>query len=169
MNVVLMGPAGTRHQSARPAARGHYILHSPQDELADSPDHNRQRNFEILLAYEITTPHQADFGRVQSDLDIVEKGAVALQIKNPEAESTNPRAAGIPREKRANVGHPRLSYTGNTEPCLICCSDPGPWPSPTIAYTSASIRKNWMTSLPRAASFPPNHLPFSIIPVANSC
>ena len=53
----LMLDVGTRHQdAARPAARGHYILHSPQDTLADSPDHNRQRDFKILLAYEITTP-----------------------------------------------------------------------------------------------------------------
>ncbi|ORX33671.1 hypothetical protein BD324DRAFT_639126 [Kockovaella imperatae] len=94
---------GTRHQSAaRPAARGHYILHSPRDELADSPDHDRQRDFKILLAYEITTPASEDFGQVQSDLGIAEKGAVALQVKSPEAESTNPRAASIPKDKRAS-------------------------------------------------------------------
>ncbi|OCF57995.1 hypothetical protein L486_04022 [Kwoniella mangroviensis CBS 10435] len=94
---------GTRHQAAaRPAARGHYILHSPRDELADSPDHNRQRDYKTLLAYEITTPTQEDFGQVQKELGIEEKGAVVLQVKDPNVESRgNPRAAGIPREKRA--------------------------------------------------------------------
>ncbi|WVR03883.1 hypothetical protein IAU60_000882 [Kwoniella sp. DSM 27419] len=94
---------GTRHQgAARPAARGHYILHSPQDKLADSPDHNRQRDFKCLLAYEITTPTHDDFGSVQSELGIEEKGAIVLQVKDPNAENrNNPRAAGIPREKRA--------------------------------------------------------------------
>ncbi|WVW80062.1 hypothetical protein I302_102035 [Kwoniella bestiolae CBS 10118] len=94
---------GTRHQAAaRPAARGHYILHSPRDELADSPDHNRQRDYKTLLAYEITTPTHEDFGQVQKELGIEEKGAVVLQVKDPNAESRgNPRAAGIPRGKRA--------------------------------------------------------------------
>ncbi|WWD05810.1 hypothetical protein V865_003893 [Kwoniella europaea PYCC6329] len=94
---------GTRHQAAaRPAARGHYILHSPRDELADSPDHNRQRDYKTLLAYEITTPTHEDFGQVQKELGIEEKGAVVLQVKDPNVESRgNPRAAGIPREKRA--------------------------------------------------------------------
>ncbi|OCF34739.1 hypothetical protein I316_03783 [Kwoniella heveanensis BCC8398] len=94
---------GPRHQpAARPAARGHYILHSPRDELADSPSHDRQRDYKTLLAYEITTPAHEDFGSVQKELGIEEKGAVVLQVKDPNAESRgNPRAAGIPREKRA--------------------------------------------------------------------
>ncbi|WWC60224.1 uncharacterized protein I303_102790 [Kwoniella dejecticola CBS 10117] len=94
---------GTRHQAAaRPAARGHYIFHSPRDELADSPDHNRQRDYKSLLVYEITTPAHDDFGTVQKELGIEEKGAVVLQVKDPDAESRgNPRAAGIPRDKRA--------------------------------------------------------------------
>ncbi|WVF67134.1 hypothetical protein IAT40_001879 [Kwoniella sp. CBS 6097] len=94
---------GPRHQpAARPAARGHYILHSPRDELADSPSHDRQRDYKTLLAYEITTPTHEDFGNVQTELGIEEKGAVVLQVKDPNAESRgNPRAAGIPREKRA--------------------------------------------------------------------
>ncbi|WVQ94735.1 hypothetical protein IAU59_001815 [Kwoniella sp. CBS 9459] len=94
---------GPRHQpAARPAARGHYVLHSPRDELADSPSHDRQRDYKTLLAYEITTPAHEDFGNVQAELGIEEKGAVVLQVKDPNAESRgNPRAAGIPREKRA--------------------------------------------------------------------
>ncbi|KAK8861513.1 hypothetical protein IAR55_002334 [Kwoniella newhampshirensis] len=93
---------GHRHQpAARPAARGHYILHSPRDELADSPDHNRKRDFKTLMVYEITTPAHHDFGQVQSELGIEEKGAVVLQVKDPDAPSVNnPRAASIPREKR---------------------------------------------------------------------
>ncbi|KAK4686067.1 hypothetical protein P7C73_g4061, partial [Tremellales sp. Uapishka_1] len=95
---------GTRHQGpARPAARGHYILHSPQDKLADSPDHNRQRDFKCLLAYEISVPAAEDFGAVQTELGLEPKGAVVLQVKEPSADSRgNPRAAAIPREKRAN-------------------------------------------------------------------
>ncbi|WRT65621.1 uncharacterized protein IL334_002566 [Kwoniella shivajii] len=94
---------GTRHQgAARPAARGHYILHSPRDELADSPDHNRQRDYKCILAYEITTPSHEDFGKVQEELGIEEKGALVIQVKDPDVQSNNnPRAAGIPRDKRA--------------------------------------------------------------------
>ena len=97
--------AGTRHQeAARPAARGHYILHSPRDELADDPSRDRQRDFKMLLAYEITTPAHADFGNVQSELGIEEKGAVVLQVKDPNAkDNNNPRAANMPREKKAHV------------------------------------------------------------------
>ena len=96
---------GTRHQAAaRPVARGHYILHSPRDTLADDPSHNRQRDFKLLLTYEITTPAHEDFGQVQKELGLAEKDAVALQVKDPEVQSNNnPRAAGIPREKRAQV------------------------------------------------------------------
>ncbi len=97
--------SGTRHQqAARPAARGHYILHSPQDELADSPDHNRQRDYKLVLAYELTTPTPEEFGRVQKELGLAHKDAVVLQVKEPSAESRgNPRAAGIPKDKRAHV------------------------------------------------------------------
>ncbi|ORY27465.1 hypothetical protein BCR39DRAFT_538148 [Naematelia encephala] len=94
---------GRRHQpAARPAARGHYILHSPRDELADSPEHDRQRDFKLLLAYEITTPVHEDFGNVQKELGLEPSGAIVLQIKNPDAPNTNPRAASIPKEKRAS-------------------------------------------------------------------
>lgn len=102
---------GTRHQeAARPAARGHYILHSPRDELADDPSRNRQRDFKMLLAYEITTPTHEDFGNVQSELGIEEKGAVVLQVKDPNVKdnSNNPRAANMPREKKAHVSEQPL-------------------------------------------------------------
>lgn len=96
-----------RHQgAARPAARGHYILHSPRDEVADSPDHNTQRDYKVLLAYEITTPPPEDFGRVQEELGLEQKGAVMLTIKDPDSAdnaTANPRAANIPREKKAHV------------------------------------------------------------------
>lgn len=99
--------SGTRtQQAARPAARGHYILHSPQDEFADSPDNNRQRDYKVLLAYEITTPAHEDFGRVQEELGVEEKGAVMLSIKDPDSGDNvqaNPRAANMPREKKAHV------------------------------------------------------------------
>ncbi|CAD6570841.1 MAG: hypothetical protein TREMPRED_006054 [Tremellales sp. Tagirdzhanova-0007] len=100
---------GTRHQAAaRPAARGHYILHSPRDELADDPAHDRQRDFKCLLAYEITTPAAEDFGNVQSELGLEPKGAVVIQVKDPDAQAqNNPRAANIPRERRAQYP-PRL-------------------------------------------------------------
>ncbi|EIW66815.1 hypothetical protein M231_01418 [Tremella mesenterica] len=95
---------GTRHQpAARPAARGHYILHSPQDTLADSPEHNRQRDYKVLLAYEITTPAAEAFGEVQKELGLALKDAVALQVKDPNADAgSNPRAASLPKEKRAS-------------------------------------------------------------------
>ena len=98
---------GTRHQeAARPAARGHYILHSPRDPLADDPTKNRQRDFKCILAYEITTPTSEDFGEVQKELGLAIKDAVALQVKDPEVQSgNNPRAASIPREKRAQVSY----------------------------------------------------------------
>jgi hypothetical protein len=101
---------GTRHQeAARPAARGHYILHSPRDPLADDPTKNRQRDFKCILAYEITTPTSEDFGEVQKELGLAIKDAVALQVKDPEVQSgNNPRAASIPREKRAQVGFTRI-------------------------------------------------------------
>jgi len=96
---------GTRHQeAARPAARGHYILHSPRDPLADDPSKNRQRDFKCILAYEITTPTSEDFGEVQKELGLAIEDAVALQVKDPDVQSgNNPRAASIPREKRAQV------------------------------------------------------------------
>lgn len=96
---------GTRHQeAARPAARGHYILHSPRDPLADDPDKNRQRDFKLILAYEITTPTSEHFGEVQKELGLAPKDAVALQVKDPDAQSNNnPRAAMIPRDKRAQL------------------------------------------------------------------
>jgi len=96
---------GTRHQeAARPAARGHYILHSPRDPLADDPSKNRQRDFKCILAYEITLPTSDEFGEVQKELGLASKDAVALQVKDPDVQSgNNPRAASIPREKRAQV------------------------------------------------------------------
>ena len=102
--LIVIRP-GTRHQSAaRPAARGHYILHSPRDEVADSPEHDRQRDFKTLLAYEVTTPAAENFGNVQSELGLEPKGAVVIQVKDPDVESNNnPRAASIPRERRAQV------------------------------------------------------------------
>ncbi|WWD16578.1 hypothetical protein CI109_101006 [Kwoniella shandongensis] len=101
---------GHRHQPAsRPAARGHYILHSPRDELADSPDHDRKRDFKTLLVYEITTPAHDDFGQVQTEFGIEEKGAVVLQVKDPDAASVNnPRATNMPRDKKAHYP-PNLS------------------------------------------------------------
>jgi len=58
----------------------------------------------MVLAYEITTPAEKDFGNVQEELGLAHEGVVALQVKHPDAESRgNPRAAGIPKEKRAHV------------------------------------------------------------------
>lgn len=110
-------PSGTRHQpAARPAARGHYILHSPRDELADDPNRNRQRDFKTLLAYEITTPTHEDFGNVQAELGIEEKGAVVLQVKDPDSKdsASNPRAANMPREKKAHV-----SFSPRPRQCTV--------------------------------------------------
>jgi hypothetical protein len=109
---------GTRTQpAARPAARGHYILHSPRDEAADSPDHNKQRDYKTLLAYEITTPPPEDFGRVQEELGLEQRGAVALSVKDPDAASGgNPRAANMPREKKAHVRSQR-HYTVDGDGC----------------------------------------------------
>lgn len=72
--------------------------------MADDPSKNRQRDFKLILAYEITTPTSDDFGPVQEGLGLAVKDAVALQVKDPEVQSNNnPRAAAIPREKRAQV------------------------------------------------------------------
>lgn len=50
-------------------------------------------------------PASDDFGEVQKELGLASKDAVALQVKDPDAQSNNnPRAAMIPREKRAQVG-----------------------------------------------------------------
>ena len=58
----------------------------------------------MLLAYEITTPTHEDFGNVQTELGIEEKGAVLLQMKDPNTtDNNNPRAANMPREKKAHV------------------------------------------------------------------
>ncbi|RSH94616.1 hypothetical protein EHS25_004420 [Saitozyma podzolica] len=94
---------GTRHQpAARPAARGHYILHSPHDTTADDPSRDRQRDFRVYLAYALTTPAGDDFGSVQREFGIAHEDAIGLQVKDPDVESTNnPRAAGIPRDRRA--------------------------------------------------------------------
>ncbi|KAL7419740.1 hypothetical protein Q5752_005656 [Cryptotrichosporon argae] len=94
---------GKRHQpGARPAARGHYILHSPRDGLADDPSTDRQRDFKLLLAYSITTPTEEEFGNVQKELHIVSEGVLAIQVKDPNVESgDNPRAVSLPIEKRA--------------------------------------------------------------------
>jgi hypothetical protein len=79
-------------------------LHSPRDTLADDPSTNRQRDFKLILAYEITMPASEDFGEVQKELGLAPKDAVALQVKDPDAQSNNnPRAAMIPRDKRAQV------------------------------------------------------------------
>jgi hypothetical protein len=100
---------GTRHQpAARPAARGHYILHSPHDTTADDPSRDRQLDFRVYLAYALTTPAGDDFGSVQRELGIAHEDAIGLQVKDPDVESTNnPRAAGIPRERRAQVSAAR--------------------------------------------------------------
>ena len=59
----------------------------------------------MLLAYEITTPTHEDFGNVQTELGIEEKGAVLLQMKDPNTtDNNNPRAANMPRDKKAHVG-----------------------------------------------------------------
>jgi hypothetical protein len=93
---------------------GHYILHSPRDEKADDPSTDRQRDFKLLLAYEITTPVHEDFGAVQRELGIEEKGAVLLQVKDPDVEGGgNPRAASLPRDKRAQVGRLLSSRWGS--------------------------------------------------------
>jgi len=66
----------------------------------------------MLLAYEITTPAHADFGNVQSELGIEEKGAVVLQVKDPNVkDNNNPRAANMPREKKAHVSGAGASPT----------------------------------------------------------
>lgn len=61
------------------------------------------------MAYEITTPPPEDFGRVQEELGLEQKGAVLLSIKNPDTSDnaqSNPRAANMPREKKAHVSVP---------------------------------------------------------------
>jgi hypothetical protein len=47
---------------------------------------------------------------VQHELGIAHEDAIGLQVKDPDVESTNnPRAAGIPRDRRAQVSASALS------------------------------------------------------------
>lgn len=52
-------------------------------------------------------PLPQNFGDVQESLDIKPTGSFAVQVKNPDAPSTNPRAPTVPKE-RQNAYPPEL-------------------------------------------------------------
>merc|ERR1712093_6872 len=104
---------GTRHQPAsRCAGQGHYILHSPKSGKDIKPlekvDENAPRDFPVYLAYSIAVPTKEEFGEVQRELGIQETGSFILQVKNPDAPSTNPRAAPGVGKDRAEGYPPEL-------------------------------------------------------------
>lgn len=98
---------GTRHvAAARPAGRGHYILHSPRDHSADHPKTGRKskRDYKTILAYCLTTPDENEMGDVQTELGLRHEACIVVQVKDPAAPSVgNPRAVGIPEEKKPKV------------------------------------------------------------------
>lgn len=98
---------GERHLApARPAGRGHYILHSPRDHSADHPKTERKskRDYKTILAYTLTNPDENEMGDVQAELGLRHEGCIVVQVKDPDAPSVgNPRAAGIPEDKKAKV------------------------------------------------------------------
>ncbi|BGP32905.1 hypothetical protein JCM10296v2_004690 [Rhodotorula toruloides] len=87
---------GTRHQAgARVAASGAYVLYTVENYPKDSA--NESAVYHTYFAYEIAVPH--DMGEVQDALHIQHEGAFTLQVKNPEAPSTNPAVGNQPASK----------------------------------------------------------------------
>ncbi|GAA5824565.1 hypothetical protein JCM11251_000478 [Rhodosporidiobolus azoricus] len=89
---------GTRHQpGARVAATGAYVLHTPEEGHYPADSANASAVYHTTLAYELAMPHE--IGEVQEALNIHETGALTLQVKNPETESTNPAVRNQPASK----------------------------------------------------------------------
>ncbi|BGO92225.1 hypothetical protein NBRC10512_000957 [Rhodotorula toruloides] len=87
---------GTRHQAgARVAASGAYVLYTVENYPKDSA--NESAVYHTYFAYEIAVPHE--MGEVQEALHIQHEGAFTLQVKNPEAPSTNPAVGNQPASK----------------------------------------------------------------------
>ncbi|TKA58566.1 hypothetical protein B0A53_00307 [Rhodotorula sp. CCFEE 5036] len=88
---------GTRHQpGARVAGAGAYVLHAAENYPKDSQ--NASAVYHTYLIYELAMPHQ--LGEVQHALHIHEEGGFTLQVKNPEAPSTNPAVRDKPKSKQ---------------------------------------------------------------------
>ncbi|POY71019.1 hypothetical protein BMF94_5944 [Rhodotorula taiwanensis] len=88
---------GTRHQpGARVAGSGAYVLHAAENYPKDSA--NASAVYHTYLVYELAVPHQ--LGEVQHALHIHEEGGFTLQVKNPEAPSTNPAVRNKPESKQ---------------------------------------------------------------------
>ncbi|GAA5935898.1 uncharacterized protein JCM15063_001841 [Sporobolomyces koalae] len=80
---------GTRHQpGSRVAASGVYVLHATENYPKDSSNANAV--WATHFAYKVALPHE--MGEVQEALHIHPEGIFSLQVKNPEAPSTNPAA-----------------------------------------------------------------------------
>lgn len=62
--------------------------------------------YHTYLIYELAMPHQ--LGEVQHALHIHEEGGFTLQVKNPEAPSTNPAVRDKPKSKQPKVRRPDL-------------------------------------------------------------
>ncbi|GAA5988264.1 hypothetical protein JCM10908_002138 [Rhodotorula pacifica] len=88
---------GTRHQpGARVAGSGAYVLHAAENYPKDSQ--NASAVYHTYLIYELAAPLQ--LGDVQHALHIHEEGGFTLQVKNPEAPSTNPAVRNKPESKQ---------------------------------------------------------------------
>lgn len=57
--------------------------------------------YHTYLVYELALPHQ--LGDVQHALHIHDEGGMTLQVKNPDAPSTNPAVRNKPESKQPKV------------------------------------------------------------------
>ena len=126
--------AGTRHQpGARVAGAGAYVLHAAENYPKDSQ--NASAVYHTYLIYELAMPHQ--LGEVQHALHIHEEGGFTLQVKNPEAPSTNPAVRDKPKSKQPKVRRrPDPLFARLSERSKKKKPDDGPLPTARPQYPS---------------------------------
>lgn len=107
--------SGTRHQpGARVAGAGAYVLHAAEHYPKDSQ--NASAVYHTYLIYELAVPHE--LGPVQDALHVRSEGGFTLQVKSPEAPSTNPAVRNKPESKHAKVELFSLSSRERETECL---------------------------------------------------
>lgn len=96
---------GTRHIGpSRVAGYGTYILHSAPAPDAPQGSKNMSAVYETHLAYALEVPHE--LGKVQHDLRIEDEGSFTLQVKNPDAPSTNPAVRNLKSSEKPQLPKP---------------------------------------------------------------
>ncbi|GAA5880191.1 hypothetical protein JCM3774_006081 [Rhodotorula dairenensis] len=91
---------GTRHQpGARVAGAGAYVLHAAEHYPKDSQ--NASAVYHTYLIYQLAVPGRHELGPVQTALHIHDEGGFTVQVKSPEAPSTNPAVRNKPESKHA--------------------------------------------------------------------